>query len=358
MNDRTFSKDDWRRFCRELEAAGEFILNSDLVDGPLDIAEGFRYLSRLTRVGLEMHLENANPSLPSFYQASHETAKIGADNPDNVYLNATISGERRYRIWGRRGDAPIFSFGTKANRYAVDGTMASTGELDARDMSFGPNGEFEIFISPNKVDGDWLGLEADSSMVLVRQTFFDRSAERPAEVHIECLDGTAQKSILTADSLARSLDDTSAFVAGAARLFENWAQSFRQDNFNALNTVDQSRFVRAGGDPMIHYLHGWWSLKPNESLKIRTQPPACEGWNFQLNNVWMESLDYRHRRIHINNHTAQPNNDGSISIYVTHTDNDAPNRLDTCGHHHGTMLWRWTGADDHPIPTVEVIRHE
>ena len=124
----------WKEFCNQLEISGEQVLESSLATNKLDKAEGIRYLTRLLRIGLEMHLENSNPEFPSFYQASHATAKIGADNPDNFYQNATISSSYKYKISGRKGTVPILSFGTKANRYAMDGTMASTGELDIRDV--------------------------------------------------------------------------------------------------------------------------------------------------------------------------------------------------------------------------------
>jgi len=113
-------------------------------------------------------------------------------------------------------------------------------------------------------------------------------------------------------------------------------------------------FIKAGGDPMIHYLHGWWELKDNQALRITSNIPHCEGWNFQINNVWMESLDYRHHNIHINNGLADLNADGSVTVMVS-AKPQRNNWIDTAGHHKGTMLWRWTGAKDHPIPQVEII---
>ena len=91
------NNDSWRAFCQTLEKSGDAILRTDLAQTPQEKAEGARYLTRLLRIGLNMHLEHGDPDFPRFYQASHLTAKIGADNPDNTYLNASISGERSYR---------------------------------------------------------------------------------------------------------------------------------------------------------------------------------------------------------------------------------------------------------------------
>jgi hypothetical protein len=344
----------WSKFCRELEAAGQQVLSSDLQTTETESAEGVRYLTRLLRVGLEMHLEHRDPAFPSFYQASHATAKIGSDNPDNYYQNATISGAHRYRISGQRGTVPILSFGTKANRYAIDGSMASTGELDIRDVDVAVDGSFEIIVSRKKAEGDWLPLAEDSSILIVRQTFFDRTTEIPATVEIEAINVSKTPPALDMNILGNALTRVSAFVNGTSTIFKNWAEVFRAENRNALNTVDQSIFIKAGGDPMIYYLHGWWELKEGQALRITSSIPDCEGWNFQINNIWMESLDYRHHSIHTNNGLADLNENGSVTVTVS-AKHQSGNWIDTAGHNKGTMLWRWTGATDHPIPTVEII---
>lgn len=344
----------WKDFCKNLEAAGEQVLGSSLAGSDIDEAEGVRYLTRLLRIGLDMHLENADPAFPTFYQASHATAKIGADNPDNYYQNATISGAQSYRIRGKRGTVPILSFGTKANRYAIDGTMASTGELDIRDVTLEADGSFKIIISREKRDENWLALAEDSSILIVRQTFFDRANETPAEVTIETIDGHAKPAPLSPETLTAALTRVPAFIKGTSGIFLQWAELFKRENKNALNTADQSMFSKAGGDPMIHYLHGWWELDGDQALRITSPIPDCEGWNFQINNIWMESLDYRHHTIHTNNGLAELNDDGTVTAIVS-SEPQGGNWIDTAGHSCGTMLWRWTGAKDHPIPKVEII---
>jgi hypothetical protein len=69
--------------------------------------------------------------------------------------------------------------------------------------------------------------------------------------------------------------------------------------------------------------------------------PDCDSWNFQLNNYWMESLDYRYFTICINKATAKYEDDGSVKVIVSHRDPGHPNWINTCGHTEGTMCWRW-----------------
>ena len=144
----------WSEFCRALERAGKVVLRDTAPDTPLDRAEGFRYLSRLAREMLYSCVDNADPDFPRLHQL--DLVKIGADNPDNVYLSANIRGDREYRITGRRGTIAYFSIGSKANRYAKDGTMAPTGELSDADLVAEPDGTIEIIASATEQGRNWL----------------------------------------------------------------------------------------------------------------------------------------------------------------------------------------------------------
>lgn len=348
----------WQRFNARMAALGEIVQGAAIAEEPVDQAEGYRYLTRLTRIALRMYLENANADFPSFYPASDSTAKIGADNPDNAYLNATISGRNRYRIWGKRGTIPILSFISNANRYATEGTMASTGELDSANMEVAADGSFEIIASKEKANGNWLPLADDTDMLIVRRTFLDRATEVLSEVHIEAItsDKAARPRALTLEELDTALGKAAAFVEGTAKTFLRWADVFRKENCNTLDTVDQTMFLKGGGDPTIFYLHGYWKLAPDEALEIRTRIPECIFWNFQLDNVWMESLDYRSHRIHVNAHSAKLDDDGTVTIVVAARDPGHANWIETAGHGHGTMLLRWTGTTDHPVPETRVVK--
>lgn len=357
MSDKDTARTAWREFCQRLEMLGDLVADTGFAKEPIDQAEGYRYITRLLRIALDMQMENANPDFPHFYPASHATAKIGADNPDNIYMNASISGARRYRVWGTRGSVPILSFGTKANRYAVDGTMASTGELDSADIKLKADGSFEIIVSATREGENWLPLAEDSSMLIVRQTFLDRAHEIPAQVQIEALDAPRATPLpLDVPQLIQNLTRTVGFVEGTAKTFVNWTNMLVEQQYNQLATTDQAMFQKAGGDPAIFYLHGYWKLAPDEALVIQTAVPACVFWNFQCDNVWFESLDYRHHRIHVNAHSAKLNADGTLTLVLAPHDTGVGNWIDTAGHAHGTMLLRWTGAKEHPVPTTKLVK--
>lgn len=344
----------WSAFCRRLDEAGHMIMHRPTAPKtPLDRAEGLRYLTRLLRLGLEMNLEFADPDFPVFYSASHSTAKIGADNPDALYLNATISGANTYRITGNRGTISYFSIGSKANRYHIDGTMASTGELRGPDLQTAPDGGLEIIASATPHEGNWLPLAPDSSMIIVRQFHLDRARETPGTFAIERIGGPARPPPLDPAKTAAALTQTANFVLGTADTFAHWSEIFMARP-NEMPDFGQDLFRKGGGDPRIFYIHGYWSLAPGEALVIETTIPDCPYWNFQLDNWWMESLDYRHHPVTVNKHTAKPNADGSLTLVISPTDIGYGNWMDTNGHTSGTSLLRWTDVDNPPLPTTRI----
>ncbi|PWK85017.1 uncharacterized protein DUF1214 [Lentzea atacamensis] len=344
----------WSQFCRALEKAGEVICADGAPDTPLDRAEGYRYLARLTREMLYSCLDNADPDFPRFHQL--DLVKIGADNPDNVYLSANIRGDRTYRITGTRGSIAYFSIGSKANRYAKDGTMASTGELSDADLVIEPDGTVEIIASAVRQGTNWLPLAPDSTGLVVRQTYLDRTTEQPGEWHVEQIGGPAEPAELTPEFLAKALQRAALSVHGTAATFAHWTRTFMARP-NELPDFGQEMFQRAGGDPEIFYLHGYWTLRPGEAWVIETDVPECPYWNFQLGNWWMESLDH-HRRITVNKHTAVLDADGRLTIVVAERDPGVANWIDMCGHSSGTALLRWLGASEHPIPKCRVVSLE
>lgn len=345
----------WREFCAELATLGDLILAPGNPAAPLDRAEGYRYLTRLLRLGLEQHVEARDTSFPFFYQLSHTTGKIGADNPDNVYWNARISGAFDYRLTVKRGTMAYLSIVANAFRYHEDGTNKATGTLIDSDIEWGPDGVAEIIASTTPQPKNWLRLEPDASMIIVRQSYLDRSREKPGEFRIERIGGPATPAPLDASALVAGLKETTAFVRGIVSTFIGWSQMFRETP-NIFPAIDQSLFQKGGGAADIYYAHAYWELAPDEAWLIEVTPPECYYWNFQIDNWWMESLDYRFLNVTVNQNTARLEADGRLIIVVAAEDPGFGNWLDTAGHGEGTALLRWAGANDHPLPTAKIVK--
>jgi hypothetical protein len=335
----------WDAFCDALKEAGQIVRSEQAPQDPFNQAEGYRYLTRLLRGGLEGFLEFRDPAFPQFRCGAHETIKLGADNPDNRYESASINPQYEYRITGNRRSVDYLGISTIINKYASGGTMEVTGHVDARRLEIAADGSLEILVSQREQPGNWLPMGPESNSITVRQTFQDRINEQAAELKIERIGAQDDRpEPLTAEKLERGLQGAVMFVKGSAQLFENWAESFLPTN-NELPAADQAYCQSIGGDPNIFYFHSAWQLAQDEVFVIDAPViPQCQTWNFQLNNWWMESLDYRHHAIHFNKHTAHYESDGSVRLVISHTDPGVPNWVETGGHRMGTMCWRWIGA--------------
>jgi hypothetical protein len=346
----------WDDFCEQLKAAGSQVLDPSVPGDALTKAEGFRYLARLLRLALEKNLEFSNAQFPQFYSLSHETAKIGNDNPDNYYQNCAVDGGRDYVIKGNRGTVAYLSIESKAGSFAGGGDMAPTGHIEIGDLILDEAGDFELFVSATPKAGNWLPMTLQTDNLLVRQTFRERSAESPARLSIECLNPLGDARLEPA-LFVQQLQQVVPFVTGTAGLFRQWMELF-SSHINQLPPNDQAMCLRAGGDPSIYYHNSYWRLDPTEALVIEFIPPkSCRTWNFQLSNYWMESLDYRHHRISVSSYSAHAEPNGLVRIVVAH---GAPapgyrNWLTTAGHEVGAMLLRYVEARDFPLISTHVV---
>ena len=221
-------KEKWNAFCENLKDVGS-IIESESSLSETDQAEGYRYLLRLMRLSLEMNLEHSNPSTPSFYNLSHETAKIGADNPDNIYLNSNIDGSQSYEVFGNIGESDYLSFGLKENRYSKDGTMLSLGEIDLRDMMVDSTGNFILYLGGDTNSKNFLPLPANANMLIVRQTYSKRVTQKHAVISIKRLGAPLDPKLLTYGELDNHLKQSLAFVRGTADTFLGWVNDFKKN---------------------------------------------------------------------------------------------------------------------------------
>ncbi len=106
--------------------------------------------------------------------------------------------------------------------------MSPCGALEGKDLVLEDDGSFEIILSKEKRGKNWLKIEEETGMAMVRQTFLNRFEEIPAEINIENLDGRKFPESLTPKMVDEGLKMASMFVAGATLLFVRWANGFKK----------------------------------------------------------------------------------------------------------------------------------
>ncbi len=360
----------WQEFCELLQKAADVIRREDLGTTPFDRAEGLRYLTRLLQAGLSSFVEATGPAHPVF-RPLPDAVKMGLDNPDNYYVSASIDARRDYRIRGRRGTIHYLSFAAQNQNFAArDRITGGAGHLNASEIAFAPDGGFEIVASQHEQPGasfaqraegerrpsNWLRLASDTKQILVRQTFLERARERPVEIAIEALGDPAPPPVLDPARVPGQLLGAAMYAIGCAQWFADWVIAFRDKApVNAFHLPGPDAHRMLGGDPNVRLWLGAWRLAPGEALVIEATPPKCHYWNFQLGNIWAESLDHRFQRVHINGSQAVYREDGSFQLVVAHEDPGLPNWISTAAHEHGTMGLRWVLAESHPEPRARVV---
>lgn len=367
--ERLLSGQAWDDFCDTLKAAGRHI---NQVDGPLselDIAEWYRFVTRLTRSSLERLLENGEPTRPRLRDMVWRQS-INVQTVDQDHLMAQFDAARDYIIRGTRGSIPYFVIAAltcpnpetpAAEDWAQQGmeglkrfdpsNLSTTSFMHTHGLKVEEDGSFEIILSQNQPEEgkNWLKLEPDSNCILIRLVWSDRENETAPSFTMERADGAAPVPT-SPELVANGLAWSGQAVMGYAELVRNWWQG-SQGNFAAkLNRLDYSRaqYLSNGGVPDRHVAFGGWAKRLDEVLVIEFTPPLCDYWNVQLCNIWQENLDtFEDGNGWINNsrHVAEAN--GKVRVFISERDpNLGGNWLNSFGHERGIWALRLVMAEE------------
>ena len=205
--------DAWRAFVAGLGEAGEKLARRTEQLSRDEQADGFRALLRALRTQLgRFEVDRERPELVPF---NGWRQKFFMDNPDFLYWVADIRPDRRYRVYGARGDAAFVSI--TAYRRRASSTPAAA-RLDADSLTFDADGRFSVTLSAERpASGDWLPLPEGVNALWVRHFHEDVQHDALGACAIEPLDAAAaavhRPGALRAPSRATRLGDGS--VAGA-----------------------------------------------------------------------------------------------------------------------------------------------
>ena len=345
------SGEAWHRYCDALRAAGDHLLAANDGASESTRAEGVRYLLGLVRGGLGQALELADPARPRFFRNPDSSSRWGAENADNQYLWARVDPRGVYRVAGTRGTAFDFLIEVKEG-YMQLGDERNFATLTAGEIDCEPDGSFEITLSADRRDGNWLPLDPDARYIAIRQYLCDWQTEEPSRFTIECLEHPEPNQAVTPARVASWLEDAAEWTLESARFWTEWIGPLRAA-WSPAKIAPARKF--AGGADDIYYGNDFYRLGPDEALVIETQLPDARYWQFQLCDLWFRSADWSERATSVNHRQAHIDADGRFRCVVAHRDPGVANWLDTSGELEGILQYRWIWSRTNPEPTGRVV---
>jgi hypothetical protein len=348
----------WRAFCERLAALGDRILEPDYPGSDRDRADGFHHLATQVVGWLGWAAGYRDAAYPAFFRQNDLVVRWGGPNVDQVTRRARIDPAGTYRISGTMGSCEDFILTLKNGDMHMERYGILT-EVMASDLGVAPGDDFAVVLSADEATRDpagapWVALHPDTTMVNVREYYFDWTPRPPATIVIERLDtqGRAPQPLSTQD-VARMLDEAATLVE---RSVVYWNDYVRAEQAKlAPNTMGAPQHS-AGGSSRIHYSFGFFDLAPGEALVLEADTADARFFDVQLYSLgWFESLDFANRVTSLNHTQAQRSDDGNVRVVLTHDDPGVANWLDTQEHRRGMVTFRWIRASEAPTIAATVV---
>ena len=371
----------WDEFCDTLKTAAKVVdrFGNDIDDH--DRAEWYRFLTRCMRWGFERFVENSDAARPLLMPFPWRVT-INVTTPDqDHYFFDYFDTAKDYVIAGNRGTTPYFviavltqmrptDFATRNWAAAgIDGLKEydqaiekTTHFLSSDQMTFAPNGDFEIQVSRHKKQGNWLQLDPDSTWILVRAVHHERAKEISPTFKISPAKPVAP-SRATPEQMTAALVETGQLVLGYANLLRLWWQDDLGQRLNRLR-FSKSLYLTNGGVNDREFAFGAWKKSRDEALVFQFTPPEADYWILQMCNIWQENLDnYEEGRGRLNKFMAKAELDGSIlAVFADQDPGMGGNWIDSGGWTKGIMGLRFIRTKGAPevksylVPLKELRR--
>ena len=328
-----------------------------------DVVGAHRALMHLLEGGLHTMFEG-DPEHPQFRRIVSPTRKFTGDNPDAIYYDAPIRGDRAYLVRGRMDGAVYVSLTLEVG--TEDGSMGrrTAGVINDTQFDVDAEGRFEIRIGGQPKNRGWLALDPEASRVTTRHYY---EGARPAaadprralELEIRALDPGPATAAPDDDSVAAGIRRTVQFVRSRtleqAPMADAKLPPFVSIVPNQFPTpVTPGDFGLAAFDAaysMAPYLIG-----PEQALVLRGRWPECRCANVCLWTRQQQTYDYAQRPVYLNRSQTRLEPDGSFRMLLCAHDPGLPNWIDTEGRPLGLVFWRFMLPEGEiETPTAELV---
>lgn len=305
-------------------------------------AETYKWIFSITQVAFDCFVWG-DPVRPRFTDIVGATKKWGGDNTDAFYQYVPIDPTRSYRVTGDIGDAVYFSLtvygGPDDGRYSE----RIIGTLNDRSVTVGPDGRFELWLSPTPPedpDMAWIALEPDAVAAITRDYLAEPETGRRLVWRIESPDAPGAPAPVwreTDEGLARRMRHAITWVRDQAAIVP--IPLGEPNHVDPPYPVPATTFGWAAGDAA--YAMGSFQLAEGEALVLRGRSPECVFWNICLWNLLLHTYNASYDRVTLNGMQATYEDDGSWVVVIADRDPGHPNWIATQGHAAGRIWFRW-----------------
>lgn len=345
----------WRELVVAMEAGAAKVFASGIDER--ERLDGLHYLSQLLSASLEMKLSKGDPAFPQFTDWMGSYRKFLGDSPDAVYHTVELDPRYRYQISGNIRDAEYLGFMLYGR--GLNGWNRMGDNLSSEAMVLDGEGNFSLLLSADKPETDvanWLPLDDDIHMLMVRQYFHGREGRREALFNIENLspvDYRAASDAEVAAGLREAREFFSGVLNGGVALAEMLSSQPNSSDIPKGYDQDFGGIYYPTHDNQ--YFGAWYKLAAGEALLIEGEVPDGDYWALSLQNRWMQSLDYQHRQSALHNHQIEVV-DGRYRAVVAAEDPGMANWLDSSQHPEGIFSVRYQLSGEQPPPMVKLMK--
>jgi len=347
----------WRQFTTSLEAAGARVFAA--TDDATERLEGLQFLTQIASASLEMKLAKGSTDQPQLTDWMADYRKFLGDSPDAIYHTAELSPAHSYEIKGNRGAAEYLGFMLYGRQ--LNGWNRAAANLSGKALHFDSAGNFTILLSktqPEAKEVNWLKLEDDVHMLMVRQYYHGRQGKNEASFSIHNLAQLSEASNTEAQVSAGLRNATVFFnetMNGAIALSDMLA--------TAPNSIEPPSSYSADFGGIFYptfdneYFGGWFYLEDDEALVIEGPVPKAPYWSVSLQNRWMQSFDSTGYQTALNDHNIETEN-GRYRIVVAHRQPPSANWLNTAGKREGLLAIRYQLSESSVKPSLTLVKFD
>ncbi|MEO8696583.1 MAG: DUF1214 domain-containing protein [Acidimicrobiales bacterium] len=265
-----------------------------------------------------------------------------------------------YRLRCVPGTAAFHSVTVHGGEHGGGQADRVVGKLSSDELILARGGTFDIILSRDERDGNWIPLGDEPGSLITREFFDDAPAvRREARWHIENLSAPVPARLDDA-RMAGGLQSALNNVKLAAERYPRpiGQPVFGRGNVNEFAAFHQFTPGAVTGWGNLDAIHTTmpYALEPDEAIVIDGGAAVdCAWWGITQNNRYLASFGAG-EPVHLAGRSVHVDGDGNWAAVLSPVDPGRPNWLSTAGHRHGVVRIRWLLAKAMPpLPRTSVV---